>query len=375
MVLQRKQIRGILADLEKKMVIIVGPRQVGKTWIAREVMKHFAHTQYLNWDNPDDRAIIRAVHFAPTLDLLVLDEIHKMRNWKSFVKGIYDTKPATMRMLITGSARLDALKKVGDAMTGRYFAHRILPLSLSELKGTPYEGTMEGLLERSGFPEPFLAESVADVMHWRNQYVENNIRAEVLDFATAHDLSAMADIVKILRTKVGSPISYKNIADDIGISPITVKRYIQILEDVHLVFVVRTYTKKIARAIKKEPKIYFYDVGLVSDSAARFENFVALSLVKHAYYLHDTKGVNLTISYLRTKDNREVDFAIVQDDALAELVEVKISDTQPSAALRYYKERHQVPVVQVVKEMRHQELDANGVRIVRAKEYLEGLAM
>lgn len=235
-----------------------------------------------------------------------------------------------MRMLITGSARLGALKKVGDAMTGRYFEHHILPLSLAELKDTPYEGDMDRLLVRGGFPEPFLAENESDAARWRNQYVENNVRMEVLDFATLHDIAAMTDIVKILRTKVGSPILYKNIADDIGISSITVKRYIQILEDLHLVFSLRTHTKKITHAIKKEPKIYFYDITLVADPAARLENLVALSLLKHAKYLHDTKGEDITIAYVRTKEDREVDLVIVKDGALAQLVEVKTSDTQPA---------------------------------------------
>ncbi len=375
MPLERKQIKDILADLDKKMVIVVGPRQVGKTWIAREVMRYFSRTQYLNWDNPEDRAIIRAGVFPQTLELLVLDEIHKMRNWKSFVKGIYDTKPSGMRMLITGSARLGALKKVGDAMTGRYFEHRILPLSLAELKGTPYEGGIDRLLSRGGFPEPFLSDSESDAARWRNQYVENNVRMEVLDFATLHDIAAMADIVKILRTKVGSPISYKNIADDVGISSITVKRYIQILEDLHLVFSLRTYTKKITRAIKKEPKIYFYDIALVEGPAARLENLVALSLVKDTAYRRDAKGEDIAIAYVRTKEDREVDFAIVKDGTLVELIEVKTSDTQPAPQLRYFMARNGAQATQVVKDMRHSELISGGVRIVRMKEYLEGLMM
>jgi len=375
MPIKRKQISGILTDLEKKMVIIVGPRQVGKTWIAKEIMKGFSRTQYLNWDNPQDRLIIKKAEFPQTLELLVLDEIHKMRNWKSFVKGIYDTKPANMRILITGSAKLNALKKVGDAMTGRYFAHRILPLSIAELRGTAYEDNLERLLDRGGFPEPFLAESETDVQRWHNQYIENNIRTEVLDFASVQDLSAMADVIKILRTRVGSPLSYKNIADDIGISSLTVKRYIHILEDLHLVFIVRTYTKKIARAIKKEPKIYFYDAGLVVDPAARFENFVALALLKHSFYLHDMKGINMQVAYVRTKEDREVDFALIIDDELQELIEVKTSDTTAAASLQYYHKRLNVPVTQVVKDMRHAELSSNEVRIVRAQEFLKHLAL
>lgn len=260
-------------------------------------------------------------------------------------------------------------------MTGRYFVHHILPLSLAELRDSEQANVLERLLLRSGFPEPFLANNEADVTRWRNQYVESNIRTEVLDFASAQDISALADIVKILRTKVGSPVSYKYIADDIGISPITVKRYMQILEDVHLIFAVRTYTKKISRAILKEPKIYFYDVGLVIDEAARLENLVALSLLKSTKYLQDSQGINMTLAYLRTKDNKEVDFAIVKDDALQEIIEVKTSDTTPSKILRYFGERQDVPMIQLVQHMSQMELLSDGVRIVRMKEYLEQLAM
>lgn len=375
MKIYRKQINDILSDLKKKMVIIVGPRQVGKTWIAKEVMTHFSHSLYLNWDNPLDRAIIKKTEFPTNLKLLVLDEIHKMRQWKNFVKGIYDTKPESLQILITGSARLHAFKNVGDSMTGRYFAHHIFPLSLAELRDSRQEDVFEKLLRRSGFPEPFLAGDEDDVSRWRNQYVDSNIRTEVLNFASAQDLSALADIVKILRIKVGSPLSFKNIADDVGVSPTTVKRYIQILEDVHLIFTVRTFTKKIARAILKEPKIYFYDVGLVIDEAARLENFVALSLLKSVKYLQDSKGKNTALSYLRTKDNKEVDFALVTDDILQEIIEVKTSDTTPSKTLIYFGERQKVPMTQVVKNMSRPELLADGVRIVRMKEYLEGLAL
>jgi len=142
-----------------------------------------------------------------------------------------------------------------------------------------------------------------------------------------------------------------------------------------LIFVIRTYTKKINRAILKEPKIYFYDVGLVIDEGARLENFVALSLLKHMKYLYDTRGENRTLAYLRTKDSREVDFALVHDDALEEIIEVKTSDTQPSQSLRYFGEKQKVPMIQLVKNMPHRELLSNDIRIVRIKEYLEELAM
>lgn len=375
MELRRRQTDDILRDLEKKMVIIVGPRQVGKTWIAKEVMRHFSRTLYLNWDSPEDRAVIKSGKFPEGLELIVFDEIHKMRMWKNFIKGIYDTRPPSLRILITGSARLHALKRMGDSMTGRYFAHHVLPLSPAEVKWGRQEYTLDHFLTHGGFPEPFLATNDIDVARWRNQYVESNIRGEVLDFAVAQDLAALTDIVKLLRTKVGSPISFKSIAEDVGISPITARRYVQIFEDLHLVFSVRTFTKKVARAILKEPKIYFYDTGLVTSPEAQLENLVALSLIKQVKYLQDTQGIQGTLAYLRTKDNREVDFALVRDNVLQEIIEVKTSDTQPSSTLRYFGERQNVPMTQVVKEMRHAEIVSAGVRVVRLKEYLEGLVV
>ncbi|RJQ31972.1 ATP-binding protein [Candidatus Parcubacteria bacterium] len=376
MEIYRPQLKDILTDLEKKMVILVGPRQVGKTWIAKEVIKKFSKTLYLNWDNPQDRLVIKQGNFPETLELIVFDEIHKMRGWKNFVKGTYDTKPANTRILITGSAKLNALKNVGDSMVGRYFSHHIFPLSFKELAGSAFEGDMERLLSRGGFPEPFLADKDEDAARWRNQYVGSSINAEVLDFAEAQDLKAMSDIVSLLRTKVGSPVSFRNIAADIGVSPITVKRYAQILEDLHIIFILRTYTKKINRSILKEPKIYFYDIGLVTDAGARLENLIALSLLKHAQYLKDTKGASLSLAYIRTKDGREADFAVTENDVLKEIIEVKTSDASPSKHLKYFAERHKgAAATQLVKEMRHRELSVDNIRIARIKEYLEGLAI
>lgn len=375
MELERKQIKDILSDLEKKMVIIVGSRQVGKTWIAKAVMRHFSRTLYLNWDNLDDRKIIKSGCFPVGLELVVFDEVHKMRQWKSFIKGIYDTKPEGLRMLVTGSAKLNALKNVGDAMTGRFFSHQILPFSIAELKGTSYEGNIERLLSHGGFPEPFLLDDVSDVDRWREQYVGNNIRAEVLDFATPHDIVALLDIVRILRTRVGSPISFKGISEDVGVSPATAKRYVQMLEDLHIMFSVRTYTKKIARTILKEPKIYFYDVSLVMGEGARLENLVAVSLYKHTAYLKDTKGKQWGLSYIRTRNQKEVDFALTLNDELQELIEVKTSDTSISPELKYFGERTGVAMTQVVKNTRHPEIRSGSVKVIQLTKFLSELAL
>lgn len=119
--MDRIQTTYIIKDLAKKMVLVAGPRQVGKTYLARQVAKEFNNPVYLNYDNIADRQIILNQAWLETTDLLILDELHKMPEWKNYLKGIYDTKSTHLQILVTGSARLDIFDKIGDSLTGRYF--------------------------------------------------------------------------------------------------------------------------------------------------------------------------------------------------------------------------------------------------------------
>lgn len=124
-------------------------------------------------------------------------------------------------------------------------------------------------------------------------------------------------LIDLLRERVGSSISYGSLARDLEISPHTLKRWIGILEKMYIIFVLPSYHRNIARAILKEPKIYFYDSGSVrGDESARFENTVALCLHKWLHFLEDSKGKNLSLHYLRDKEKREVDFVILEDGKL-----------------------------------------------------------
>ena len=125
--MDRLQTASLLRDLEKKMVFLVGPRQVGKTWLAREIGTRYERTVYLNYDNRADRDVIAKEAWLPGTGLLILDEIHKMKDWQRYLKGIFDTRPPGLRILVTGSARMDVLSRGGESLAGRYFRHRLLP--------------------------------------------------------------------------------------------------------------------------------------------------------------------------------------------------------------------------------------------------------
>ena len=372
--MRRKQKEQIKKDLEKKMVFLVGPRQVGKTWLAKDISKEYKSFAYLNYDSRDDRTIIRNEQWPPVTELLIFDELHKMPKWKNFLKGVYDTKEPGQKILVTGSARLETFRQAGDSLAGRFFVHRLLPFSLSELSGTDLAEDTDRLIARGGFPEPFLATEDTDAARWRKQYVDGLIREDILDFERIADFRAMGDVLSFLRRGVGSPVSYVSLAGDAGISPTTARKYVDILEALFIIFRVAPYHTRITRSLRKEAKVYFFDTGLVvGDEGAKYENFVAVSLLKSVLGRNDTLGESNALRYIRTKEKKEVDFCLVNtENEVDALIESKLSRKQLDPNLRYFSKKYDLKAVQVVKSLR-QERVVDDIPITGAKSFLSSL--
>jgi predicted AAA+ superfamily ATPase len=374
----------ILEDLKKKTVFITGPRQVGKTYLANQVMENFARPQYLNYDNVNDLRIIKNTSWALNTDLIVFDEIHKMKNWKNYVKGVFDSKPDGQAMLVTGSARLDTFRQTGDSLAGRYLHLRLNPVSVKEISSlvaNPYTA-LELLNSFGGFPEPLLngvnlesEKAKIESARWKNQYYSDIIREDILEFSRISEIKTMKTLMQLLRTKVGSPLSLNSIANDLQVSPNTIKKYIQILESLYIIFLVTPFHKNIARSIIKEPKVYFYDTSFVEgDEGIRLENTCAVSLLKHVQFLFDAKGENINLHYLRTKENKEVDFAVSRNGELRQIIEVKLSDDRLSSSLKYFANKFKlVEATQLVHNLKQNER-RDGIDILRASDWLDGLA-
>lgn len=356
------------------MVFLTGPRQVGKTSLAKAIAAEYPSSVYLNYDSFADREIIRAMAWLPSTQLLILDELHKMDDWKNYLKGLYDTKPTQLQILVTGSARLETFRQSGDSLAGRFFRHRLNPLSLTEIPDAD-ETTLECLMERGGFPEPYLAESVVEASRWRLQYLDGLIRTDILDFEKIHDFRAVQLTLTLLRERVGSPISYSSLARDVSVSPNTIKRYIEIFEALYILFRVTPYHRNIARSLQKDAKIYFFDNGMVKGAEGiRFENFVAVSLLKHLNAVEDYQGKETSLNMFRTKEQKEIDFVMVVDGQPVQMLEIKLSDPTLSPVLRYFHDKYAIPAVQLVKNLRQERLD-QGIEVRRAFNYLKQLQL
>lgn len=361
--------KSIRKDLETKLVLLSGPRQVGKTYLSKRLFPDF---QYLNFDAVEDRKVIQTQSWDRQKELIIFDELHKKQKWKSWIKGIYDTEGVRPRLLVTGSARLDVLKKGGDSLAGRHFHFRLHPFSVAELQGqVPTDDCLARLLEVGGFPEPFLSADIDFARRWRSSHIDRILKEDLLELEQVRNLKLIEILVDLLAERVGSPISYSSLARDLEISPHTVKKWIGILESLFVVFTVPTYSKNLARAILKEPKIYFFDTGRIkNDPGARLENVVALSLLKKLHLGQDLHGEKSQLFYVRDKEKREVDFLTVIDKKIVDLVEVKLSDEQVSSSLVYFNDRlHPVSPVQVVLNIKRN-LTAKGIPVRRAADWL-----
>jgi len=368
----------IRRDLQKKMVFVVGPRQVGKTTLSQRLLEEAGSGQYLNYDVAEDRRLIEGQLWDKRGALLVLDEIHKMPQWKSWLKGVYDGKPKAQQLLVTGSARLDTFRQTGDSLAGRFFALRLHPFSVREWcaqTGAAAEPALTHLLERGGFPEPSLAESSVEAERWRRPYFDGLVRNDVLEFSRLQEVSAMRLFAEMLRSRVGSPLSLASIARDLHVSPVTLKKYLDILEALFIVFTVRPWHRNIARATLQAPKVYFFDTGLVlGDAGLRYENLVACALLKHVEWQQDVLGKSVGLHYIRTKDEAEVDFCLSEGDELTDLVECKLSDPKPHRALvRFADEWPAARATQLVRDLRHAH-EIGRVQVRPAAAWLNALA-
>jgi uncharacterized protein len=362
-------------DLRKKMVLLAGPRQCGKTTLAKALLDE--RGQYLSWDITKDRRIIRDVAWPKDASLIVLDELHKAPKWKNLLKAVADEFGNKPPLLVTGSARLDALRRTGDALTGRQYFYRLHPVDVAEsrsfLPDLALNDRVRRLLSSGGFPEALLDPDQADRL--RNDRMEIVTREDLRDLSRVSSWRGPADLVELLRERVGKPTNYDNLAQALGISPPTARSWVELLEKLYVVFLLPPYSSSVARSIRKERRIFFYDCAAAYDDTggAQLENLVACSLLKFTQFRKDAAGESWELFYLRDKESREVDFVVTRNRRVEWLIEVKTSSDSVGHALGYYTQKLKPrESLQLVLDL-ERPLEKSGVRIVALAEWLEAL--
>ncbi len=381
----------VASDLAEKMAFVAGPRQVGKTTLARELLNR-ASGLYLSWDNRDDRREIRAGRWPGGGGLVVLDELHKWRGWKGWLKGEFDKHRERVRFLVTGSARLDVYRRGGDSLQGRYRHYRLHPFSVAELLSggsepdlgppggelvVPHRGDADllgRLFERSGFPEPFLASTARAHRRWQRERLERFFREDVRDLEALRDLSSIEILADLLPERVGSPLSLNALREDLEVSHRGISHWMDVLERLYHVVRLRPWTSPRVRALRRMPKAYLWDWTLVESPGPRFENLVALHLLKFCHYLQDREGFAVELHYLRDRAGHEVDFLVSVGRRPWFAVEAKLAETRIDPALVYFRERLGLrQAYQVVCDAQHDFVE-QGIRCLPASRFLAALA-
>jgi len=361
----------IQKDLAKKAVLLSGPRQVGKTTLARSF---FTGGEYLNYDILQDRKIILENAWKKDAQILILDEIHKLKSWKNYLKGIIDQYQNNPPLIVTGSARLETFRKAGDALTGRTFLYHLHPIDISEATllepKISAEVHLEKLLRCGGFPESFF--SPEDAPRLLMDRFSTVLRDDIRDLSNVTDIKRIELLIELLRDRVGGQVNYANLAGDLGVSPPTIKNWIELLEKLFLVFLIRPFKTTIAKSLRKEPKCYFFDCSAATNGAgAKLENAVASALLKWCDRERETKGRGVELCYYRDSDQREIDFVVKENRAALACIEIKLSEDSVSKGFHYVTDRLKPKFkIQLVKEL-DRETERDGVKILHAANWLK----
>ncbi len=369
-----------------KMLFLTGPRQIGKTTFAKNwLSSERVEDTYFDWDDPALRREYNRnpLYFRNIVNAkfkgrpvpIVFDEIHKQKNWKNILKGVYDPSREKVQLLVTGSARLGLYRKSGDSLVGRYFSFQMFPLGLPEavsdfswvleedhplangeslleharkVHNKRVEEGLEKLLTFGGFPEPFLKASARFHQRWIREYKTLLTREEVRDLSRITDIRGLEHLMDILPSRVASPLSINSLREDLGYHHSTLVNWINILRELYLVFTIRPWHRNILRSIRKEAKLFFVDWSSLPDHGKRFENLIAVSLVRMAVRFTEMGLGVFEVMYIRDKEKREVDFTLIKDNKPMALFEAKEGDSEISPSGRYFGKRLGIPLYQIV---------------------------
>jgi predicted AAA+ superfamily ATPase len=357
---ERRIEKKVKKDLNKKMVFVAGPRQCGKTTLAKKILKEYDGVYY-NWDKDEHKKLIRNNNLDHSKELWVFDELHKFKNWRNWLKGNFDLYNEEKLFLVTGSAKLDYYSRGGDSLQGRYFLHRLHPFTLSELckknlfdnyeklplleietKKDDKNSLLE-LMKFGGFPEPLFSASLSESKRWRASYGSRLIREDIKDLQLIKEVDKMELLYEHLPNTIGSVLSINSLREDLEVNHQSVKNWIEIFEKNYACFRIPPFGANKLKAVKKEQKLYFWDWAVAQEESKKLENLVAVHLLRFCHWIYDNEGEKLELRYFRDTVGHEVDFIILKNKKPWIAIEVKLSDSSLDSSLSYLLKRVKIP--------------------------------
>lgn len=383
-----------------QMVILAGPRSVGKTTLCKEILSS-RKALSLNWDNIADRELILSgpenilhkINMKSTgngLPIVVFDDLSLYREWKNLLKGYYDVLSNQCRFIIIANEKVNIYRSGQDSMMGRYFSYQIHPLTVSELCqrsdfSNDYslpkeiaEGNWNTLLKYGGFPEPFLKSTQRYHSQWSKNRRDCWVTIDAREQARVTDSQLFNLLIELLERNVGQATNFTSVARPLQISVPTVQHWYEVLCNHYYCFSLSPWTGNIKRSLQKAPKFYLYDWSQIKDENKKIENFVACHLKKTIDFWNDIGLGSYQLFYIRDKDGYEVDFVVIKNGnpwMMLDVVNSKIKDLSQSL-LHFQKQLDLSHVFQLSPDMPYVEKDCFSVDkpiIVPIKTFLSQL--
>ncbi len=317
-----------------KVVIIYGARQVGKTMLVKKIFDKYNGAKiYLNCELlsvQQGLAVPEAEKLKSYLGnnkLVILDEAQKITNIGLILKILIDTYP-DIQIIATGSSSFDLANKINEPLTGRTWTFTLYPFSISEIKQQnsrfEIEAKLENILRFGFYPEVFFLPE-DDARSRLDEISSNYLYKDILSFEGIKKSSIVVNLLQLLALQLGNEVSYSEIAKQLGVSRLTIQKYLDLLEQSFVIFTLRSFSRNLRKEISKSVKIYFYDLGIRnsliqsfnrikirSDLGALWENFCVLERKKR----NSNNNIFANYYFWRTYDQKEIDYIEERDGKL-----------------------------------------------------------
>lgn len=313
-------------------VSIFGPRQCGKTTLAKTLFPSFS---YANLEDMNVRSLAKndpEEFFTRFPEPVIIDEIQRVPELLSTVQVRIDKNQKKGQYLITGSQQISLKSSISQSLTGRTAIVQMLPLSISELYSANIKLDRDSQLV-SGFMPFLYAESGHSPFEYYKNYVNTYLERDIVQIAAIHDLIRFEKFMRLLAGRVGQLVNNSALATEVGVSSTTIGSWLSILEASHVIYTLKPWFKNRNSQVVKTPKVYFCDTGLVSyllgietpEQMIRdpllgniFENFVVIEALKTRLNL----GLEPNLYFFRNSNGLEIDL-ILQEQNKLKLFEIK----------------------------------------------------